>query len=611
MSGKQPIAAIYCRVSTDGQGDNASLPTQEQSCREYAAKHGYAVDERFLFKERHSGLEYHDRPKIRALMQAVEARAVDVIIAHDDDRLSRDPVHRLRILDDAKYYGITVHYALSGEADTSRRGQLMTFIDGDGDREEVARIRERTMRGTRDRLASGKLAGTGVCAYGYQWGDTNPLGTRRDKKTHYIENPLTAPTVRRMFAWSAAGVSIRGIVQRLYDEKIPTPRGKPRWNMSTVREILRNPVYTGQASFGRTAWRKDFGVTERTKSKRVKRGMERPEGPHTLLPDGLIPRLVSDKQFAAVQERMATNKANATRNTTHPELFLLRGGFIRCGYCGYAVGVRYEKPERKRPSLYAMGGAASHAHCGHRFSTHAAKLDEDVWGLVKDMFSDPVILQHKILDTVNGPDPTADERADLKAELAEIEQEQATLALNMGRVTAASAVTALAKRLDALGTQHAARSERLAALMTEYDQWRAAQDEAASLKEWWQRTAEELDSLDYDAKRERLRRMGARVRLWGRGHEPPWELVLTIALGGEEFTSTFTPLTTAPNFVDLASLEYSRLGGQGRNADRPDDDGDDHYAWPAGGDEGTGTGPHGGDGAIVITSARDSRPPEW
>ena len=32
------IAAIYCRVSTTAQEDNSSLATQEQRCREYAAK---------------------------------------------------------------------------------------------------------------------------------------------------------------------------------------------------------------------------------------------------------------------------------------------------------------------------------------------------------------------------------------------------------------------------------------------------------------------------------------------------------------------------------------------------------------------------------------------
>ena len=41
-------AVIYCRVSTKDQVENFSLGTQGKSCRDYCAKHGFAVDKEFV-----------------------------------------------------------------------------------------------------------------------------------------------------------------------------------------------------------------------------------------------------------------------------------------------------------------------------------------------------------------------------------------------------------------------------------------------------------------------------------------------------------------------------------------------------------------------------------
>lgn len=38
MTASEPRAAIYCRVSSEKQETNYSLPTQEAACREYAAE---------------------------------------------------------------------------------------------------------------------------------------------------------------------------------------------------------------------------------------------------------------------------------------------------------------------------------------------------------------------------------------------------------------------------------------------------------------------------------------------------------------------------------------------------------------------------------------------
>src|SRR5215216_3901947 len=87
----QPRAAIYCRVSSTTQEENASLPTQEERALVYAVAHGYDVVN--VYRDTHSGLELYTRPRLTELRQAIRRGSFDVVIAFGLDRLSRDQNH--------------------------------------------------------------------------------------------------------------------------------------------------------------------------------------------------------------------------------------------------------------------------------------------------------------------------------------------------------------------------------------------------------------------------------------------------------------------------------------------------------------------------------------
>src|SRR6266508_985494 len=46
--------------------------------------------------------------------------------------------------------------------------------------------------------------------------------------------------------------SLYRLAKRLTDLGVATPRGKPRWNVASVRGLLRNPAYAGRAQTNRT-----------------------------------------------------------------------------------------------------------------------------------------------------------------------------------------------------------------------------------------------------------------------------------------------------------------------------------------------------------------------
>ena len=68
-------------------------------------------------------------------------------------------------------------------------------------------------------------------------------------------DPVKAAVVTHIFAWDTEpqmSSTLYGVAKRLSDAQLPTPMGKPRWNASSVRGILCNPVYTGIAHSGKS-----------------------------------------------------------------------------------------------------------------------------------------------------------------------------------------------------------------------------------------------------------------------------------------------------------------------------------------------------------------------
>jgi len=84
-------AAIYCRVSTEGQEqEGTSLQTQLEACQKYCQVKGYEVA--YQLSEAWSGLSL-ERPRLEELREVVRSESIDYVVVYSLDRFSRDPVH--------------------------------------------------------------------------------------------------------------------------------------------------------------------------------------------------------------------------------------------------------------------------------------------------------------------------------------------------------------------------------------------------------------------------------------------------------------------------------------------------------------------------------------
>src|SRR5207302_7789563 len=102
--------ALYVRVSTQRQQQAQTIEQQVTSLQEYgASKAGWVVAEGHLFRDDgYSGAQLN-RPGLDALRDLAARAAFDGVLCTTPDRLARNYVHQMVLLEELARHGCSVH----------------------------------------------------------------------------------------------------------------------------------------------------------------------------------------------------------------------------------------------------------------------------------------------------------------------------------------------------------------------------------------------------------------------------------------------------------------------------------------------------------------------
>ncbi|PYS79887.1 MAG: preprotein translocase subunit TatB [Acidobacteria bacterium] len=379
--------AIYVRVSTVTHSQPHTIEEQINRLRARLFAHGEDVADQHIFRDEGRSGATLNRPALDRLRDQVRLGDYDRILVTSPDRLARNYVHQMLLLEELERAGCTVEFLDQPMGDTPH-DHLLLQIRGAVAEYERALIGDRMRRGRLARYRAGLLLPWTRPVYGYLLDPERP----RDPKGVRLSE-AEAAVVRQIFAWYLEdGASLSSIVNRLFAHGVASPSGRARWRHTTVRFLLRNPAYTGVLYAART----------RTRRARARRSAlepvgKRDEGGRTLrsreewVRVGTIPALVTPEQYEFVQQKLARNRQFAARNnTTHD--YLLRA-LVSCGFCGLAatgrtagVGYPYYVCAGKRAD-----GAGGGGRCRSRL-TPAGKLDELVWADLCELIRQPQLI---------------------------------------------------------------------------------------------------------------------------------------------------------------------------------------------------------------------------
>ncbi|RME49667.1 MAG: recombinase family protein [Chloroflexi bacterium] len=397
-------AAIYARVSTARQEQEASIDSQIAALMQYVDQVGYRVaDEHHFIDQGVSGARL-DRPALDRLRDLAPEGAFEVVLCLSPDRLARRYVYQRLVLDELAAVGVRVIFLSQPEVPDDPHQELLLGIQGLFAEYERAVISERMRRGKLHRLKTGQLMPP-QAPYGYQYRPVSePDGGR------WVVVLRQAEVVRDIFRWYTSGCTVSQIAARLNQETIPAPKG-PRWYPEAVRRILCQSAYQGTAYYNRheTVW-EAIGQPRRHGHGRLQfpRYRLRPPEEWIACP---VPAIVSPEQWQQAQEQLQMNQRFAARNNRQNR-YLLRGLLV-CGICSHTLVGRTYNGQRRYYCRY--GGKHRPPDVPpHSCVVVEAEIAPPVWQALTELLRQPARLVAAWRAQVGVQNDTPDETPQLK-----------------------------------------------------------------------------------------------------------------------------------------------------------------------------------------------------
>jgi site-specific DNA recombinase len=490
--------AIYVRVSTAHQVQTQTIEQQLERLHSYVEAQGWELPAENIFRDDGYSGATLKRPGLDQLRDRVRNRDLDRLVLTAPDRLARNYVHQMLLLEELEQGGCQVTF-VDRPISRDPNEQLLLQIRGAVAEYERTLIAERTRRGRLAKLRAGLLLPWTYAPFGYRLHPERP----RDPSGVSCDS-AEAALVEELFAsYLEPHSSLDSVCKQLNRSQVPTPRGGRIWSPSTLRGILSNPVYTGHVYAGRTRYRPSRIRRSATHPLGQPHGTATPMPAETWIHVADIPAIVSQEQFDLVQRKLATNQSFASRhNTAHH--YLLRA-LVSCGRCQLACSAR---TVHGRYHYYLCNGKANPERSRHedkclsRFIP-AEQLDDLVWQDLCTVLTHPEFISDALQHLQQGawlPQEMQMRRENLR-------QGQASLDRQMERLTDAylHAVIPLAeyeRRRHELEQKIQALGEQERALAAQVDRQQEIAGLVTSIEAFCQRVQQGLTQATFEQKRE-------------------------------------------------------------------------------------------------------------
>ena len=308
--------AAYCRVSTDTDEQATSYEAQIEHYTDYIEKHpgwelaGIYADDGI------SGTNTKKREEFNRLIEDCMAGKVDMVVTKSISRFARNTLDCLKYIRQLKDKNIAVFFEKEAINTLDAKGEVLLTIMASLAQQESQSLSQNVRLGLQYRYQQGKVQ---VCANRF-------LGYDKDEDGNLVINPEEAEVVKRIYREYLGGKSYYQIGKELSEDGIRTAAGNDYWLASTLKKILTNEKYIGDALLQKTV------TTDFLNKKRVVNKGIVPqyyvEGSH----EAIIPR----ELFMQVQEEMvrrARLKTGSGNRRVYSGKYAL-SSTIYCAHCG-------------------------------------------------------------------------------------------------------------------------------------------------------------------------------------------------------------------------------------------------------------------------------------
>lgn len=234
--------AAYCRVSTDSDEQATSYEAQVEHYREFISKNDEWEFAGIYADDGISGTNTKKREEFNRLIEDCLLGKIDMVITKSISRFARNTLDCLKYIRELKDKNIAVFFEKENINTLDSKGEVLLTIMASLAQQESESLSKNVKLGLQFRYQNGQI----------QINHNRFLGYTKDEDGKLVIEPEEAEVVKRIYYEYLQGASLKNIAEGLEKDGILTGAGRKTWRAETVRGILCNEKYAGDALLQKT-----------------------------------------------------------------------------------------------------------------------------------------------------------------------------------------------------------------------------------------------------------------------------------------------------------------------------------------------------------------------
>ncbi len=354
---KRLRVAAYCRVSTETDGQAASLQTQ---IKNYESEIRKNPDWDFVgvYCDTKSGLRVENRKSYNEMIEKCKLGEIDLILVKSISRYARNVYDGLVNLRYLKSIGVDIWFEINGMKLSAARDSDFAIMLAVAQSESEAKSGNIKF-GIEHGFKTGKSKIYDRICYGYS----------QDENGKLIINEFEAAIVELIFEMYLDGCSLSGISKQLESAKIKSPTGKDKWSSETISKLLSNEKLTGEV-IGQKTYVKNFldGKQMKNNGQKAKYLVSNHHEP--IIAKSMFNRVQQEKKNRS-NVSSVKNKIVRKKNRYSNDLL---SGKIFCGECGASYRRRTRKTNKGNELFWRCANRIEH---GNRICKNSITVSND------------------------------------------------------------------------------------------------------------------------------------------------------------------------------------------------------------------------------------------
>ncbi|WP_270474931.1 recombinase family protein [Clostridium cochlearium] len=247
--------AAYCRVSTDSEEQSSSYDVQIEHYTEFIKKNNEWAFAGIFADDGISGTNTKKREEFNKMIDECMAGKIDMIITKSISRFARNTLDCLHYIRKLKDKNVAVYFEKENINTLDAKGEIMITIMASLAQQESQSLSQNVKLGYQYRYQQGQVMVN--CS--------RFLGYTKDENKKLVIVPEEAEIIKRIYREYLEGSSMDKIKKGLEADGVLTGAGGKRWHTSSIRKILSNEKYIGDALLQKT-YTVDFLTKKRVKN---------------------------------------------------------------------------------------------------------------------------------------------------------------------------------------------------------------------------------------------------------------------------------------------------------------------------------------------------------